>query len=233
MISNLLQKLKFFIKLTYINLNYKNLSDKEIFEKIYREKEWNKSSENMNSGPGSHDFNLISPYIKFVQEFLNKNPNLKIIDIGCGDFNIGKKIFESSKSYIGIDIVENLIKANSINFVHEKLNFICLNIIEEKIPKADCVIARQVFQHLDNYSISIILNKIKSFKYAIITEHIPDEYFVPNIDKLTGPNTRLYSKSGVDIERDPFDFQFKFKKELIVDDEKFGGLHKTVIYTLR
>ena len=94
------------------------------------------------------------------------------------------------------------------------------------------MIIRQVLQHLDNKSITKILDKIKSYKYVIITEHIPKNIFIPNIDKSIGLTTRLEFNSGINIEIEPFNFNFLTKKEIILDDKELGGVHKTVIYTL-
>ena len=212
--------------------NYKNLSTKEIFEKIYRDKVWNKKSKNMNSGPGSHNHLLINPYIEFVLKFLKKEKDISVLDLGCGDFNIGKKIYDQTSSYTGIDIVQPLIDHNKKVFKDKKLNFLCLDIIENELPKADCIIIRQVLQHLDNKSVSKILKKIVNYKFIIITEHISSGGFKPNIDKPTGPLIRADFRSGLDIEKSPFNFNFKEKKEISIIDNELGGLHKTIIYTV-
>ena len=94
------------------------------------------------------------------------------------------------------------------------------------------MIIRQVLQHLDNKSIIKILNKIKSYKYAIITEHIPKNIFIPNIDKNIGLTTRLEFNSGINVEIEPFNFNFISKKEIKLEDKELGGIHKTVIYKL-
>tara|TARA_B110000261_G_scaffold3282_1_gene3529 strand:- start:928 stop:1194 length:267 start_codon:yes stop_codon:yes gene_type:complete len=87
-------------------------------------------------------------------------------------------------------------------------------------------------QHLDNKSIFKILNKISDFKYVVITEHIPKNKFIANVDKSIGPTTRLEFNSGIEIESKPFNFLFKEKKEISIDDNELEGRHKTVIYTL-
>ena len=103
----------------------------------------------------------------------------------------------------------------------------------KKIPKSDCVIIRQVLQHLNNKSINVILKKIYSFKFLILTEHLPENKFIPNVDKFTGPTIRLdTSYSGVDLEKKPFNLKFKSKRQLIIEDKKLGGIHKTIIYKL-
>tara|TARA_B100000900_G_C20588656_1_gene720692 strand:- start:543 stop:1244 length:702 start_codon:yes stop_codon:yes gene_type:complete len=233
MILNQLRKIKRIIKLAKINLQFSNLSTEQIFSKIYSERTWNIKSSDFNSGPGSHNESLVKPYLKFVNSFIKQKEIKTIVDLGCGDFNVGKSIYKPLKKYIAFDIVPDLIERNKKKFNDKKIVFKCKDFIVDPIPIADCVIVRQVLQHLDNKSIIKVLDKIKLYKYAIITEHIPKKIFKPNIDKKIGPTTRLEFNSGLNIEIDPFNFYFVKKKEINLDDNEFGGIHKTVIYTLK
>jgi SAM-dependent methyltransferase len=174
----------------------------------------------------------VLPYVKFVNSFLIDKKLKSIIDLGCGDFNVGKNIYRHVHKYYAFDIVPDLIKKNKKIFNDKKIIFECKNFIDEKLPKADGVIIRQVLQHLDNKSITKILDKIKHYKYVIITEHIPKDIFIPNINKSIGLTTRLEFNSGINVEIEPFNFNFLTKKEIILDDKELGGVHKTVIYTL-
>lgn len=233
MINNLLKKFKRQVKLSILYVKYLNLSTEQIFSKIYKENTWEKNSTDYNSGPGSHKEYLVSPYLKFVNTFIKEKKINSIVDLGCGDFNIGKNIFQQTNIYYAIDIVPELIEFNKIKYQNKKIFFECKNFIEDTFVHADCVIIRQVLQHLDNKSIIKVLNKIQKFKHIIITEHIPITIFNPNIDKKTGPTTRLEYNSGVNIELEPFNFNFVYKKEINISDKELGGIHKTTIYTTR
>jgi len=232
MILSQLKNIKRKLKIILINFEYKGLSTEQIFSKIYKDSSWDKKSLNFNSGPGSHNENLVLPYVKFVNSFLIDKKLKSIIDLGCGDFNVGKNIYRHVHKYYAFDIVPDLIKKNKKIFNDKKIIFECKNFIDDKLPKADGVIIRQVLQHLDNKSITKILDKIKHYKYVIITEHIPKDIFIPNINKSIGLTTRLEFNSGINVEIEPFNFNFLTKKEIILDDKELGGVHKTVIYTL-
>jgi SAM-dependent methyltransferase len=232
MILSQLKNIKRKLKIILINFEYKGLSTEQIFSKIYKDSSWDKKSLNFNSGPGSHNENLVLPYLKFVNSFIIDKKLKSIIDLGCGDFNVGKNIYRHVHKYYAFDIVPDLIKKNKIFFNDKKIIFDCKNFIDDKLPKADGVIIRQVLQHLDNKSITKILDKIKHYKYVIITEHIPKDIFIPNINKSIGLTTRLEFNSGINVEIEPFNFNFLTKKEIILDDKELGGVHKTVIYTL-
>ena len=232
MVLSQLKKIKRKLKLILIYFEYKGLSIEQIFSKIYKDSSWNKNSLNFNSGPGSHNKKLVAPYVKFVNLFLLDKKLKSIIDLGCGDFNVGKNIYKHVNKYYAFDIVPDLIKKKKKKFNDKKIVFECKNFIDDSLPKADGVIIRQVLQHLDNKSIIKILNKIKSYKYAIITEHNTKNIFIPNIDKNIGLTTRLEFNSGINVEIEPFNFNFISKKEIKLEDKELGGIHKTVIYTL-
>ncbi len=233
MLFILLKNIKRKLKLILINFKFKGLSNRKIFSKIYKDKLWDKKSLNFNSGPGSHNNELVIPFLEFVKSFIIKKKIESIVDLGCGDFNIGKNIYNKVNIYYGIDIVPDLIEYNKKKFANSTVQFQCKNFIKDSIPKADCVILRQVLQHMDNQSIIKILEKIKIYKYAIITEHIPSKNFIPNIDKKTGPTTRLEFDSGINVEIKPFNLNYITKKEINLMDNELGGMHKTVIYTFK
>ena len=105
MILSQLKKIKRKIKLILINFEYKGLSTEQIFSKIYKDGSWDKKALNFNSGPGSHNEKLVLPYVKFVSSFLIDKKLKSIIDLGCGDFNVGKDIYKYVHKYYAYDIV--------------------------------------------------------------------------------------------------------------------------------
>ena len=157
-----------------------------------------------------------------------------ILDLGCGDFNVGSKLTSFSKHYIAADIVEELILHNSVKFRHlSNTNFIKLSITEDSFPEADVLILRQVLQHLSNSDIMTVLPKLAKFKYVIITEAIPNGDFEENKDNFTGPDIRLSNKSGVVLDFPPFNFEYLDKSVLIdIHDEKDEAIIRTTLYKL-
>lgn len=136
-------------------------------------------------------------------------------DFGCGDFNVGKRLVDFTKAYRAFDVVEELIARNRQQFKNEKLTFDCLDIVADELPKGDCVLIRQVLQHLSNEHIKKVVLKLRQFKYAIITEHLPKKEFVPNLDKTTGVNIRLSRSSGVVLHAPPFSINATAREELL------------------
>ena len=179
---------------------------KKVMQQVYDLNLWGGSgSDEFYSGEGSHESSLVEPYIKSVIEFLNgfKIP-ITICDLGCGDFNIGKQIVDKVEFYHAIDIVPKLIARNEQLFKFNNLKFHTLDISKDQLPLGDCVIIRQVFQHLSNKEILDIIKKLSNYNYVIITEHIPYFDFTPNIEIISGRGIRLKKQSGVDITKPLF-----------------------------
>ena len=100
-------------------------------------------------------------------------------------------------------------------FKNENLEFHCLDISVDDLPFGDCAIIRQVLQHLSNEEVQNIANKLKVFKYIIVTEHIPDKKFTPNKEIISGQGTRLKKQSGIDLLAPPFNFKVEEERELL------------------
>lgn len=207
---------------------------KKAMEQIYRENLWGKSTTEFYSGEGSHTLKQVMPYVHKVKTFLQSFDNLfTVCDLGCGDFNIGKQLFPFTKQYIAVDIVNDLIEYNKQYFKAPQLEFLCLDIAKENLPKADCVILRQVLQHLSNKEIKAILEKLYAYKYIILTEHVPEEAFEPNKDLISGQGIRLKKNSGVAILKEPFIFKAKKQTELLaIPNATFGGVVVTWLLEL-
>ncbi len=195
---------------------------------------WGNGVSDFYSGEGSHLEHIVYPYIAAVTSFLNAlEEPIIICDLGCGDFNVGKKLISLAQKYIGVDIVPELIVFNKANFKHEKVSFQCLNIATDELPIADCAIVRQVLQHLSNAEIQAIIQKLSQYTYVIITEHIPNGNFTANLDIISGQGTRLKKGSGVNVLAPPFKFFVMEERELCAVDLGVGkGVVRTTIYSL-
>lgn len=208
---------------------------KKVMQQVYELNFWGGQNLDMfYSGEGSHESSLVEPYIKSIIDFLDgfKSP-ITLCDLGCGDFNIGKQIVNKVGLYHAIDIVPELIARNKQLFKFDNLKFQTLDISKDQLPQADCVIIRQVFQHLSNNEILDTITKLNTYNYVIITEHIPEGDFRPNIDIISGSGIRLTKKSGVDITKPPFNLKFKRKRVLLsLKSKNFGGIIITTLFEL-
>jgi len=207
---------------------------KEAMEQVYEMKLWGGKNSDFYSGLGSHHPALLNPYINVVTSFLKsfKSP-LVMCDLGCGDFNVGKELVQHTQRYVAVDIVPDLISRNKEKYKEENLEFHCLDIAKDDLPAADCVLLRQVLQHLSNAEVKSIVDKLPDFKYVVLTEHLPEGDYVPNKDINSGQGIRLKKQSGLNLVAPPFNLKAKEEKQLLsvfLNDSK--GIIVTTLYTI-
>ncbi len=205
---------------------------KDAMTQIYENNLWGGNKSEFYSGLGSHHPETVNPYIAVVSAFLKDFETPPVVcDLGCGDFNIGKELVEYSKKYIALDIVPALITHNKKEFQADNLEFYALDIVADVLPSGDCAILRQVLQHLSNAEIKDVVEKLYDFKYVILTEHVPEEYFEPNKDIISGQGIRLKKQSGVYLLASPFNFKVKEVKQLLsVGLRDLKGVLVTTLY---
>lgn len=203
-------------------------------EQVYAMKLWGNNFTKFYSGEGSHNPQLVKPYVAVVSNFLSsfKKP-LVVCDLGCGDFNIGKQLVKHTQKYIAVDIVSDLIEHNIKTFKYDNLEFQCLDIAKDDLPSGDCIILRQVLQHLSNDEVKLVVKKLVHYKYIILTEHLPEGDFIANTDIISGQGIRLKKHSGIDLLAKPFNLKVKEKKQWLsvsLDDSK--GKIVTTLYRI-
>jgi hypothetical protein len=142
---------------------------------------------------------------------------LTFVDLGCGDFRVGKQLLPLCSSYIGIDIVKPLIHRNQTTYGKVLTQFMHLDIVEDELPNGDVCFVRQVLQHLSNQQIVAVLQKLKKYKWVFITEHYPtdNDAIKPNMDKVPGGEVRVYDNSGVYLTKPPFELPSQELNEVL------------------
>ena len=208
---------------------------KDAMEQIYEKKLWGGESFDFYSGAGSHQPALVEPFIDVMRSFLTSfETPLTVCDLGCGDFNVGQQLVPYAQKYIGVDIVPSLVARNRARYDADNLEFLCLDIVVDEWPAADCILLRNVLQHLSNAEVQSIVSKLADYKYAIVTEHIPQGSFTPNKDIISGQGIRLKVDSGIDLLAPPFDLRVKDSKQLLaIPFNQDKGVIVTMLYELQ
>src|SRR6266540_3921812 len=203
----------------------------QVFRTIYLDNLWGGKSGEFCSGIGSTGVPAAA-YCQFVKNFIVARGIKTVADLGCGDFRIGREVSEVVESYVGVDIVQELVERNRMLFGTERVAFQCFDIIQDSLPDADLCLVRQVFQHLSNSQIASILEKFSKYQYVLVTEHYPKpgKGFLPNIDKPHGADTRLLQNSAVVIGLPPFD-KWNAAEVLSVAAERWQGTPGEAIKT--
>jgi len=214
---------------------FKDKKTVQIFEEIYKHNLWsNNKKKKFDSGLGSHESEVVDKYVESIRKYFENRPKLNAVDLGCGDFNVGKRIRDLFNTYTACDIVSELIERNKKEYDNCNVDFKRMDFCVEEIPRGDVLFVRQVLQHLDNQTIFKFIDNLKktTFKYIILTEHIPAEKFISNVDKPIGFNIRLNGagkKSGVVITDPPFNYRPK-KEEILCEVNQMGGVIRTILY---
>jgi hypothetical protein len=113
-------------------------------------------------------------------------------------------------------VVPELIEYNKRYFADLNVDFQCIDLVTEDLPKGDVGLVRQVLQHCSNTQILLFLKRAAQYRILIITEHIPAVPFAPNVDKPPGGGIRLHRQppSGVVLSAAPFNLRCSHAEQL-------------------
>ena len=209
----------------------------DAFTMIYENAMWGRANtEDFYSGTGSHDPAIVERYIGAVSSLLGEfaqKPD--VVDLGCGDFNVGLRLRPLCGAYVACDIVPALIERNKARFPAAGVDFRCLDMIDEPLPDGDLVFIRQVLQHLSNAQIARIVPKLVRYRYLVVTEHLPAQPgFAPNRDKPLGSGLRIGRgrDSGVVLTARPFGLR-PVSERVVCESTEYGGVIRTILYGMR
>ncbi len=179
---------------------YQYFSDSErVFGEIYRHGAWGKDAEgNSTSGPGS-SLEQGMPFVKYVQDFLESHSIQSVVDVGCGDWVLARKINWGERDYLGIDVVASVIKKNQAAYANENIHFLQLDVCTESLPGGDLLICKDVLMHLPNQMIFHILSESKKFRYCIFVNDVYHTEVAP-----IGRDTHIGGYRYLDLTRPPF-----------------------------
>jgi hypothetical protein len=223
---------------SYTNREFNKLSTQQLFTRIYDSGVWGKSDDQCSpfySGSGSNRAKEVAAYVRSVSTFLSSfevKPN--VVDLGCGDFTVGSQVRLFCSRYIACDVVPSLITFNKARFKDLSVEFRVLDLIEDELPSGDVAFVRQVLQHLSNDQISRFISRVSlSYRFIVVTEHLPcHARFRHNVDKLTGPGTRMGYESGVVLTSPPFNLRPRIEKQLCRVKSIDSGVLVTTLYGL-
>lgn len=189
-------------------LRNKRRSAEQVFSAIYKKNSWGGRRGEFYSGSGSGERQVVDAYVTAVSALATEErlENAVAVDLGCGDFQVGRRLRPVFGSYVGVDVVAPLIERNSSEFGDDRTSFRHLDMTKDELPPGDVCLIRQVLQHLSNEQIGSVLSKLDQYRLVIVTEHQPLDQALtePNIDKVHGGYIRLNRGSGVYLDRPPF-----------------------------
>jgi hypothetical protein len=168
----------------------------QLFTAIYRTNFW--LSKESISGPGS-ELRFTRRLSYELSALLKRFGISSLADAPCGDCNWMQHVDLGPCTYLGCDIVEELIERNKIALGSSK-EFKHCNLIEQVIDRVDLIMCRDMLAHLTNEQIFKVLKNFKASgaKYLLVTTNI-----------LSKENTTI-DKAGdwrkLNLELLPFNF---------------------------
>ena len=184
-------------KLRKKRIKFKGKSPKEVFTLIYNTNYW--SGHNSISGGGS-DLHHTKVVINEVSTLIKEYGFSTVLDVPCGDFLWMQYVDMARCSYLGGDIVEDLIRSNQETYAAlENVRFEVMDLLKHPLPKYELFINRDCMVHLSYQDIFQALDTIKkSGCRYLLTTTFPDHPINSDID--TGDWRPL------NLEKPPFNF---------------------------
>lgn len=104
-----------------------------------------------------------------------------MIDAPCGDLFWISKVNLPVQTYLGLDIVSELIRVNQERYGNQQRSFAVVNLVEDEFPKADVILCRDCLVHLSyKDSLKALRNFKKSGSTYLLTTTFTDR--TANID---------------------------------------------------
>jgi SAM-dependent methyltransferase len=180
-------------------------SREDVFTEVYAKGMWGKSEDGISSGPGSVAENF-TQYVDFVSEFVATHGIKSVVDFGCGDFQVGRRLRLGDATYLGCDIVRPVIERNSGSFSSKSVSFRHFDLLgDEPYPNGELCLIRQVLQHFSNAAVTKVLQRVQNYPYVLLTDAImPGDAAVENYDIDTSHLSRTIFGSGLRLELPPF-----------------------------
>jgi len=184
--SRLTSAIKFrLIRFFHENILFKSASKETIFTSIWRNNYWG-NTESL-SGIGSTLVQTAELRQKIPMMFREFGINA-VFDAPCGDMNWMRHLLrEANFTYLGGDIVDEIIEGNKKLFNSQKIKFVRFDITSDVFPVADLWLCRHVLFHFSNRDVFLALEKFaeSKIKYILTTNCVTDSTHI-NKDIATG-----------------------------------------------
>lgn len=147
-------------------------------------------------------------YAEAVKAFIDSTRIKSVVELGCGDFRVGRSIIRTGVRYTGVDPSDAAVARNRELYAGRKVRFLVGDAVRDLLPDGELCLVGDLFRHITNAEIRLLLLKLDKFKYIIYNDIQPSfGTFVPNLDKPPG-GTRLDRHSALDLRKPPFDLKY-------------------------
>lgn len=167
----------------------------EVFGRIYDTDHWQGGS-----GPGSTS-DATEYYRMIVRRLLASRQIRSVVDIGCGDWQVGSLIDWTGVNYTGIDVVSSVIERNQQMFGSERVKFAHLDVRTATLPCADLLIVKDVLQHWPTSDVlRFVHSELSRFRFALLTNDIASRDYGGPVNE----DIEIGAWRTLDLEASPF-----------------------------
>jgi hypothetical protein len=167
----------------------------QVFSRIYAENGW--ASAESRSGPGS-TLDATKSLRANLPGLLRSLSVRTLLDAPCGEFWLRDLNYEL-ESYVGVDLVKELIEKNQRLYGTPLREFRSLNLTRDELPAMDLVLCRDLLIHLSfEHGRRVLENFRRSGSTWLLCSQYPD---IPNTHDIKTGGYR-----AVNLLREPFAF---------------------------
>jgi SAM-dependent methyltransferase len=145
---------------------------RKAFELAYAEQHWGKDKQGKGTSGFGSTLEFTKPYRAFLQDFMARHAIRSVVDAGCGAWESAQAIDWRGIDYLGIDIVEPVIKANQERFGAANIRFAVADMVRDELPPADLLIVKDVLQHLSNADITRFLAQLPRYRHVLLVNDV-------------------------------------------------------------
>jgi hypothetical protein len=177
------------------NLSLRLKSPEEVFTDIYRNNKW--SGSDSVSGIGS-DAVQTKVIVERIPSLLAEIGAGSVLDIPCGDFFWMQGVDLAGVTYVGADIVQDIVDANMRRYAKPGVEFRRLDLTSDELPRAELVLVRDCLVHLSYEDIWRAIRNIRASgaRYLLATTF-------PHRSNTNIPTGRW---RPLNLQAPPFDF---------------------------
>ncbi|MEV3906694.1 class I SAM-dependent methyltransferase [Streptomyces canus] len=179
----------------------------DVFTDIYRTNRW--GSDETRSGPGS-ELQRMKQVIGQLGSLIKDLGVRSVLDAPCGDFNWMQHVDLHGASYLGGDVVTELITANRADHPGPGREFQLLDFTAQPVPRVDLIVCRDALVH---FSYQHVVEALTRFRES------GSRYLLTTTFSRTPANTDIVTGwwRPIDLCKEPFGLPEPLR--VIGDDE--------------
>lgn len=165
-----------------------------VFTRIYATNGWGSAESVSGCGSTLRETRVIR---QILPSLIERYGIQTLLDIPCGDCNWISSIDFGARTYIGGDIVADLVQRNRAAFGGSERRFMHLDIVRDPLPPSELVLCRDCMIHLSNANVLAALRNVRrsGAKYLLATTYRA---------RPTNPDIVTGDWRGLNLQAPPF-----------------------------